>query len=95
MKYIRKKLIPASLKEKTYTEIEEEQYKSFKTIDIGKKGAFLLVSAFLGMLLVASFSHALDIREIHAEDGAGTYWTCSYCGQSNKCYEIWCSNCGR
>jgi hypothetical protein len=95
MNYVRKKRPVPSLNEKTFTEIEEEQYQSFKSIDIGNKGALLLVAAFLGMLLFSSFSHAIEVQEIYAEDGAGSYWTCSYCGYSNKCYEIWCANCGR
>jgi hypothetical protein len=33
-------------------------------------------------------------EEVRCEDGAGSYWTCSNCGQSNKCYEMTCSECG-
>lgn len=95
MFYISKKRKPMALNEKTFTEIEEDHYQSFKSIDIGKKGAFFLVAAFLGMLLFSSIGHSYEAPEKYAEDGAGTYWTCRYCGHSNKCYEIWCSNCGR
>lgn len=95
MRYIIKKKEQQIPIEKTFTEIEESQYSCMSQINLGKKGVVFLTVAFFSMLLFASFSHAFEIKEIHAEDGAGTYWTCSYCGQSNKCYEIWCSNCGR
>ena len=53
---------------------------------------------FLIFSLTYCFSHesqAINLREVQAEDGAGTYWTCNNCGYSeNKVYEMRCSNCG-
>ena len=39
-------------------------------------------------------ANAESFDSIQVEDGAGTYWTCSKCGNSNKCYEMSCGRCG-
>jgi len=79
---------------KTTTEVEEEKYGLRAPLRISKTFALFMVTAFVSIMLFAAFEEPVIRSKLNAEDGAGTYWTCSNCGSSNKCYEMSCSNCG-
>lgn len=61
-----------------------------------------LFIVFMILFLIFSLGYCFSqesqetyVKVVKAEDGAGTYWTCSNCGYSeNKFYELRCSNCG-
>lgn len=85
--------------ENTDKEELERQYSRLKQVfpTITRKTIVILGIILLVLNSTHIFSfHSDHPRERHAQDGAGDYWTCRWCGySSNKCYEMSCSQCGR
>ena len=82
---------------KTFTECEESQYKVIQPLRVNKVFVLFMGAIFLAFIFLTAFENVsvpFTHCKLNAEDGAGTYWTCSNCGSSNKCYEMRCSNCG-
>lgn len=90
MYYLSKKNKQQPTIEKTYTEIEEMQYKNSKIyLEKNRYKTLSIVFAITAAILL-TVSNLLE-----AKDGAGDNWSCSNCGYSNKFYEMSCGNCGK
>ena len=97
MKFVHKKKKYEPPFPSTACEEEEKQYAKLKLRPFPSISRNTII--ILGLLfLVLNSTHifSFNVPETHAEDGAGSYWTCRWCGySSNKCYEMSCSQCGR
>lgn len=95
MYFIKKNKPTVKPMEKTFTEAEEDKYISLNRKPILTRKAIIIMAL---LLLAANMSSVFctHLEETHAQDGAGDYWSCRWCGySSNKCYEMSCSQCGR
>lgn len=86
-------------KELAYNKRKRSNQKTIVLKSYENKLFFVFMVLFVIFSLGYCFSNEpliITPRSIHAEDGAGTYWTCNNCGYAeNKFYEMTCSNCGQ